>query len=420
VLLRLLKNENRKNVFTFREISEMFSLKHRQDSNNFYREFLACCEDFLLFLQRKIKLEEAFPIIENLVLKMPLLTIREQYEIFSEDYPEYKMSFTCFQKYFSRIDSKKLKKRYDELISSKKCRLDKEQFLKEILNEGSLSNKTSKKIISIFPELQQGEKEIKNENFFNKDWKPYAKYLLIMFFVGSGMNYESLSILFDVSKSSIHNWFYKLSFLKRNIIDSIIWWSGIISVDEKWIRINGKWHYVLSIVDNTTGFLLYFMVVSDLKADTWKMFFQRFYQLYGKPKLIISDGSPSLAAGRKAVFSSVSHQLCKFHKLRNLIRNIYLNYENSEKHKRMIRLAKNIFNNKTHYGRKRAATKLMEISPSKVSKYLSNNILGNWGNLTKSLTSNASERWNRKIDKVIAKRYGLKSEQFVVQLITSL
>ena len=286
---------------------------------------------------------------------MPLLLIREHYEIFSKDYLEYKMSFATFQKYFSRIDSKKLKQRYDELISSKKCRIDKERFLKEILAEGNLSNKTRKKIISIFPELQQDEKEMKNEISFTRDWETYVKYLLIIFFIGCGMNFESLSMLFGVCKATIHNWFYKLPFLKRKIIDSTRWWSGIISVDEKWVRINGKLHYVLSIVDNTTGFLLYFMVVSDLKANTWKMFFQGFYRLYGIPKLIISDGSPSLAAGRKAVFLSVPHQLCKFltreiffpfhrvHKLKNLIRNIYLSYENPEKHRRMIHLAKNIF-----------------------------------------------------------------------------
>ena len=240
MLLSEFTKENGKKVFTFREISEIFSLNNRQDSNNFYREFLACGEDLLSFLQRKIKLGDAFPIIESLVLKMPLLSIQEQYETFSKDNPEYKMSFTCFQKYFSRIDSKKMKKSYDELISSKKCRIDKERFLKEILTEESLSNKTRKKIISIFPELEQDEKEIKTEISFTKDWEPYAKYLLIMFFIGSGMNYESLSMLFGVCKATIHNWFYKLPFLKRKIIDSIRWWSGIISVDEKWVGINGK------------------------------------------------------------------------------------------------------------------------------------------------------------------------------------
>ncbi|MCF7912708.1 MAG: hypothetical protein K9M99_09280 [Candidatus Cloacimonetes bacterium] len=50
----------------------------------------------------------------------------------------------------------------------------------------------------------------------------------------------------------------------------------------------------------------------------------------------------------------------------------------------------------------------------------SKQILHDWKYLTMCLTSNASERWNRKIAKVIAKRYGLKSRKFVMQLITSL
>ena len=398
----------------------MFSLNNRQDSNNFYREFLACGEDLLHFLQRKMKLRDAFPIIEKLVLEMPLLSIREQYEIFSKEHPEYKMSFTTFQKYFSRIDSKKLKKRYDELITQKKCRVDKERILKEVLAEDGLSRKTRKKIISVLPELEQEETEIKKEISFNLNWESYVKYLLIMFYIASGMSYESLSMLFNVCKATIHNWFYKLPFLKRKIIESIRFWSGEISVDEKWIRINGRWYYVLSIVDNKTGFLLYFMIVSKLDANSWKILFQRFYKLYGIPKRIISDGSAALAKGRVAVFPKVPHQLCKFHKLKNLIKIIHLNYENPRKHAKMIRLAKNIFGNTTYFGRKRAARKLMKCAPDGVSEYVRKNIMSNWKYLTKSLTSNASERWNRKIEKVIAKRYGLKSVKFVEQLITAL
>lgn len=373
-----------------------------------------------MYLQRKIKLGNAFPIIEKNALKMPLLSIREQYETFSEEYPEYKMSFSTYQKYFSRIDAKKMKNRYDELISTKKCSLDKGRFLKEILAEEDISHKTRKKIVSIFPETQQDEKEMKNEIAFTKKWDLYAKLLLIRFLVASNMSFDSISTLFGVSKTSIHNWFYKLSFLKTQILRAIQWWSGIISVDEKWIKVNGKWKYLLSIVDNKTGFLLYYMIASDLKADNWKIFFQRFYRLYGTPKLIISDGSGSLASGRKAVFPDVPHQLCKFHKLKNLIRRIYSNYGNSKKHKKMIRLATNIFSNKTSFTRKRAAKRLMEIAPHRVAKYVEKNILGNWEHLRQSLTSNSVERVNRKYEKVTAKRYGLKSVKFVDQLIASL
>ena len=420
VLLRLLKKENGKNLATFHLISALFGLKARQDSNNFYREFQACGYDFLKYLQRKSKLGEAFPLIEEQVLEMPLFNSSEQFEIFSKNHPEHKMSFQSFKKYYAQIDAHKIKKRYDELITKQECRLDKERFLKEILAEDTISNQTRKKIISVFPELEEDEKEVRNEILFHQNMKAFGKYFLIMFLVAGGMNFEMLSILFGISKATVHNWFYKLSFLKRLILDSIKWWSGIISVDEKWVKINGKWFYLLTIVDNVTGFPLYFALVSDLTADTWKIFFQRFYKLYGIPKLIISDGSKSLASGLKSVFASVPHQLCKFHKLKNLTRRIYLNVYDPKLRARMLSLARNIFKNTTYFGRKRAARKLVEIGCPKVSNYVRNNILGDWNKLTKSYTSNASERWNRKIEKVISGRYGLKSEKFVEQLISGL
>ena len=87
---------------------------------------------------------------------------------------------------------------------------------------------------------------------------------------------------------------------------------------------------------------------------------------------------------------------------------------------RMLSLAKCIFRNTSYYGRKRAARKLMEIGCPEVSDYVGKNILGDWKKLTKGYTSNASERWNRKIEKVIYGRYGLKSEKFVEQLISGL
>ena len=206
--------------------------------------------------------------------------------------------------------------------------------------------------------MQKDEKEIKKERSFIKNIDKYGRSLLVMILIAGGLNYNLLSILLGVSKATIHNLFYLLSFLRNLILSSIKWWSGEISTDEKWIRIKGKWYYIISIVDNITGFPLYFQLVSDLKKETWKLFFARFYKLYGVPRLIISDGSEAIAWGIKFVFPNTNHQLCKFHKLKNLIRIIYKSNVSYKERKRMLLLAKGIFNNKTYYGRKRAAKHL--------------------------------------------------------------
>ena len=420
VLLRLFKDKNGKNLLTFSKISEHFGLKNRQDSNNFFREFVHSGSDFLDYLVRKSRLTEAFPLIENEILKYPLKSIKKHYKDFTTKYPEYKMSEQTFKKYVSQIDSLKLKTRIEALISKKEISINKDAFLKEILYETDNNRNSRKQIVDTFPELEQTDNELSKEKDFIKNSNKFGKQLLVMLLIGSGLNYKILSILLGVSKSTIHNLFYYLSFIKFFILRTIKWWSGRISTDEKWVKIKGKWRYVISIVDDVTGFPLYFQVVSDLRKDTWKLFFARFYKIYGIPRLIISDGSDAIAGAIKEIFPNTNHQLCKFHKLKNLMKKIYKCNCSTKKRRKMIKLAKGIFKNKSYFSRKRSAKRLMEIGTPEVAKYVKNSILGKWKQLTKGYTSNSAERWNRKIEKSIQGRYGLKSERFVTQLITSI
>lgn len=426
VLFRLLTNENNENLTTFQQISAIFGLKSRQDSNNFFREFNHSGQDFLSYLERKKRLKAALPLIEKQALKNPQLSMHEQYKEFMKSNPALKMSEVCFRNYYSEIDAAKLRKRFMQLKSSEEIQIgkevtpDKERLLKEILEDDTLSNSKRKAIFQEFPELMQTDKEVKKEVSFLQNFDKFGKNILVMFLVASGLNYQVLSFLLGISKTSVHNMFHSLSFIKRMILSSIMWWSGEICTDEKWIRINGERRYILSIVDNKTGFLLYFQVVYNLKIETWKLFFNRFYQDYGTPRIVISDGSDAIANAIKQVFPSANHQLCKFHKLKNLMRKIYQSNCSNSKEKMMLKLANGMFWNQTYYGRKRAAKRLMEIAPPKVSSYVERSILNKWKQLTKRYTSNAAERWNRKIEKVICGRYGLKSDAFVIQLITSL
>lgn len=400
VLLRLFKKENGQNIATFQKISNLFGLKSRQDSNNFYREFQEIEEDFLYYLQRKKKLGEAFPLIEAQLLKNPLLTMSEHFKMFTQKHPEIQISYLSFTKYASEIDAVKLKKRFEQLLTKKVVKPDAERFLKEIIEDESTSKDNRKTIVQTFPKLQEDDKKVKKEISFLKNTSRFSINFLVLFLIGSSLSYNTLSILMGVSKATIHNLFYGISFLKRLLRNSIKWWSGVISTDEKWLKINNKWYYVLSIIDDKTGFLLDYMVVSDLKKDTWKLFFDRFYRHYGKPNLIISDGSEAIAGAIKQVFPKTNHQLCKFHKLKNLMDRIYKYSSTKKERKRWEKLANGIFRNKTSFGQKRAAKKLIEISSPEVASYIEKSILNKWKHLTKGYTSNSAERWNRKIEKV--------------------
>ena len=425
IILRLIKfreddEHSPRNILTYKNISKFFGFKHRQNSENYFRIFKSCGEDIKDYLNRKQKLGDSFPFIEKQILQFPFLKISSHYGIFQEEHPEFKMSETTFRNYANQIDTLKLKKRYDKFIEVEKKFLNNNFLLKELLEQETLSDVSKKEIATHFDIKDNRHIEKAKADNFLKNLDVYGSALLVSFLIACGMNYFPLSILLGVSKATIHNLFYSLPDLGNLTRGSIIKWSGTISIDEKWIWIGRSWFYVLTIVDNKTGFPLYMKLYPSINSESWQIFMRGFKSIYGNPILIISDGSKSLAKARSIVFANVPYQLCKFHKLRNLYRRIHENTNNPKLRKKLFRLAKNIFKNSSVSSRKKVAQKMVEMNIYGVSDYVKKNILGDWKHLTKGLTSNASERWNRKIAKVTAKRYGLKSEKFVITLLNSL
>ncbi len=399
-------------------ISQLFHLQSRQDSNNFYREFENCGHDFNSFLQRKQKLKKYFPIIENQVLKSPLLTISQHWELFRKENSEIKISIASFRNFYNQIDCAKYKRSIDKWITNNELRYDEMKIVKEIMNDSKNNN-----IKIINPKLtdkyQESESEITKQIKFKQELSSYALSILVVFLTACGLNFDVLAILLGTSKSTVWRHYSKMSFLKSEMLGSVKHWSGKVSFDEKWVWVNKRWKYVLSAVDDTTGFLLYYHITDSLKAADWEIFFVRFKQLYGTPKLVITDGSKSLAWGLRSVYPNVVHQLCKFHKLKNLYKRIY-RIKDYDKRERLLKLASGIFNNKSHFARKRALLRMISISPKYVSDYLEKNILADWSKLTRCYTSNSVERWNRKIEKAISKRYGIKTSKFLDTLIAGL
>jgi hypothetical protein len=79
--------------------------------------------------------------------------------------------------------------------------------------------------------------------------------------------------------------------------------------------------------------------------------------------------------------------------------------------KRWHRLARHIFSNRWISSRKSAAKRLQNLAGEQISSYIDEHILQYWRSLTMSLTNNASERFNRKIENAVSARYGIPSDQ---------
>jgi len=408
---------------TFQEISEALGHSDRQWSHNFYREYDAAGGDFGDYLKRRKRLEEAaFPLVEAQILSQPFLSMAEQYRLFCERHPEQAMCRTTFEDYVSQVDSCQLLKRVQQLVTKGEVSLDREFYLKELLNRVKMAPHQRKEIRELFPEVAESEARVaESKPIVPDDARTRLGLLAVLLYV-SGMSMDMLALLLGRCKTTIHNMIYAVACeeLERFILGSIHRWSGYVSFDEKWIKIDGVWHFALCAVDAVSGFPLLMRLYPELDAISWQLFMLEFKGLYGVPKLIISDGCQKLFLARSLVFAGVRYQFCKFHKLKNLFKKLRRAGLNDKQLRRAQRLADHIFSNGTISSRKHAAKRLQEIGGDGVAVYVKERFLDNWRHLTGSLTNNVAERWNRKLEKALSGRYGIKNRDCALVIMRGL
>jgi len=412
-----------KPVLTFQQLADQLEYGDRRDVQNFHRELRLSDSDIQGFLSRKAtKHDRFFPLIEAAILEAPLLAPHQQYLSFCEAHPTESVSEETFRKYANEIDGLKIVKRAQQLIKTGTDTLDVNRYLAEVLACERLSHAKKKEIVTVFPDTELEDASSSTIEEADLTHVTIRKKLLVVMLYACNVSQEVLGLLMGVSKTSIHYWIAELCTedFEWQMLREITCWSGKVSFDEKWIKIKGEWYFVLCAVDSVSGFPLLIALYPTLDTVSWALFFKRFRALYGRPAVIQSDGSQSLAAARELVFAGVRWQLCKFHKLKNLMKRLRKHVSDAKSYRRCARLAKHIFSNARVSSRKYAAKTLQTVAGPEVSEYIAGHILTPWRHLTLSLTNNAAERFNRKIEKCVSGRYGISSPESAAILLRSL
>jgi transposase-like protein len=424
VFLRsLCSPETGKALFTHQQIAEAFNYKDRQNIDNFVGEFRHSGGDFQVFLTRtNTKRARVFPLVEEQILQCPWLSPHQQYLSFCEVHPEERVSEKTFRQYMQAVDGLRLLKRVQRVVSSEEAGFDAGRYLHDLLEADHLQPAQKKEIVERFPEAKIASSLSRGARFKGLSEAKVQKQLLVVLLYACTVSQDLLALLCGVGKTSIHNWLYTVcgADLEWRILREIVCWSGQVSFDEKWVKIKGEWSFVLCAVDAVSGFPLLIALYPTLDTMSWTLFFLRFVAIYGLPTLIQCDGSQALAAARQAVCPRVRYQFCKFHKLKNLMKRLRRHIDDPHVFLRCVRLAKHMFTNSSVSSRKAAAKRLQTLAGSNVSSYIEEHILSPWRQLTLSLTTNASERFNRKIERSFSARYGVPTEESAKVLLRSL
>jgi transposase-like protein len=412
-----------KPLFTYQQLADAFRYKARQNVENFVAEFRASEQSFVQFLTRvNTKHDRLFPVVEAQILSSVFLSLHQHYVAFCEAHPEEPLSEATFREYVKDIDGGKILQKVRQVVSKTELSLDIQRYLQEILTLKEVSAVKRKEIVEVFPAVDDSPPKGRSDSGGGLSHPAISRKLLVVLLYVYNVPQEVLALLFGVGKTSIHTWIYAIcgEEVEWQILREIVCWSGQVSFDEKWVKIKGRWYFVLCAVDSVSGFPLLIDLYPTLDTVSWTLFFTRFHALYGRPTLIQSDGSRALSAARERVFAGVRYQFCTFHKLRNLMKRLRHHIHDGTLLRRCCRLARHGFSNTWVSSRKQAVKTLQALAGQEISAYLEAHILSVWRHLTQSLTNNAAERFNRKIKKCLSGRYGFSSTTSVEVLLRGL
>ncbi|MCI5136525.1 MAG: DDE domain-containing protein, partial [Candidatus Electrothrix sp. AW2] len=118
------------------------------------------------------------------------------------------------------------------------------------------------------------------------------------------------------SKSTIWNWITVLSCVLWPMIQDIISVrvnSSAVYIDEKWIKIKGRWHYWFVAVDVETGLPVIEHLLRSQTKWACRWFLVKMMQNRICPNTIITDGLVGYSWAISSVFVNARHLLCLFH-----------------------------------------------------------------------------------------------------------
>jgi transposase-like protein len=326
VFLRMLKDEQGKRMFTFQELSVLFESTKRQASSQHMEDFRDSGCDFLAYLTRKRKVDSVVveavrqELMVDPLAKLVELQDRVNAKLERTDLSEANMKVAMEQIPYDQIRNSILnrlangKSHYQEsyllseMMASSDARTVGEragiQIPESVSSKGmSISDPTSIRSL-VTPDMPTSSV---------KDSLKWVVYCMVLYY--HGVPLSVLGSWLHVHKTTVLRWMIGLSLelfplVYRWIYDGVK--ANIVYIDEKWLKIQGKWYYWFVVLDSETGLPILASLLDTKSRWSCRWIGCKLKQMGKIPKVIITDGLLSYRA-LVGMLEGAKHILCHFH-----------------------------------------------------------------------------------------------------------
>jgi len=140
----------------------------------------------------------------------------------------------------------------------------------------------------------------------------------------SGASFSQLGRWFGgKAKSTMYLWSIGLALALWSVIRGWVW-SHVkgrrLSIDENWLKICKKWHYLFVSVDHDSGLPLFHELLPTRTKWACRLFVLKLKRLGKMPAVMITDGLQGYVSAIANVFPAAKHLLCLFHHQQSVTR----------------------------------------------------------------------------------------------------
>jgi transposase-like protein len=322
VFLRLLLDYKGKALYTHQELSEIVGSSNRQACSNHFESFIASGRDFLTFLNRKRKVNDSVvsAVLDELK-KDPLAKISELKQNVNASLNRKDLSDMNIKAALEAISVKQIRDVITRQLSKGEAHYHEEYLLKEMMSS-SEKDSGEKAGIAILP--ADGMK-LSDPTAIRSLLTPGAPiesignpikwvcFIMVLYYYG-----VPLSVLgrwFSVHKTTILRWVISLAVSLWPMV--YVWINKkvkgkVVYIDEKWLKIKGKWHYWFVVLDKDTGLPLIYSLLAKKSKWSCQWIGEQLQKLKKIPRIIITDGMLGYDC-LLDIDNRIKHILCHFH-----------------------------------------------------------------------------------------------------------
>jgi transposase-like protein len=342
VHLRSLLDGKDKHVFTFQELSVLFDSNNRQASSQHMEDFRDCGCDFLQYLTRKRKVDcVVVEAVEQELMGDPLANLVELQEQVNARLGRKDLTSVNMKVALEQISCEQIRDSMLSQLAKGKGHYQEEYLLTEMMESSNAIGERAG--IQVPESVCSKGMNISDPSSIRslitpdiptssiKDSLKWVVFCMVLYFYG-----VPLSVLgnwLKVHKTTVLRWMIGLSIelfplVYRWIYDNVK--ANIVYIDEKWLKIRGKWHYWFVVLDSDTGLPVLASLLGTKSQWSCRWIGVKLKQMGKIPREVITDGLTGYPSMMRDILGKARHILCHFHHQQGVTRWLKRRFQSKE------------------------------------------------------------------------------------------